>query len=427
VREEIVNVNDTRLNFVCTFDAGEIEEIRGAAIKKFCKEASVSGFRKGKVPESVVLTKFSGAIDNQVRSDIIDHAIETLTKKQSGWEIFALVGVDHGSVGEETTCTLTVDVIPEFSLPDYKNISITPINVAVEEHEVVDEMKNLLRRQAKYLVVDRDAQKGDFVRLNYVGKFDDGNDVASNEKIPMIYGTCSNTWEEAGAVDVPGVRAVVDGVIGMGAGDKKIVFQTFEDGFEVPELAGKTVNYSLEVIEVRECVMPELNDDLLQSFSVKTEDELRERVRASILSSKTSKAKFAKREELLDFLCEASDVKVPDSVIAREASNLVDMMMANRAGGLSADKIMEYRRILMDNATATAVKLAKISVILAKIAKCEKLEIAAGDIENIIWQDIHARQIDANRYVSELKKDSKKVTDVRRRALQEKTIEYLLN
>jgi FKBP-type peptidyl-prolyl cis-trans isomerase (trigger factor) len=99
---------------------------------------------------------------------------------------------------------------------------------------------------------------------------------------------------------------------------KKTASEQFETDFEVVELAGKTVCYKLEITKVRELVLPELTNDLLQTLGVKSQEELYEKSKMLLTNYKTSQARFDQREELVTKLIESIDVRISESVISKD-------------------------------------------------------------------------------------------------------------
>jgi trigger factor len=426
VKEEIKNISDTCLQVVYTFDAGEIAAESKSIVDKLCKEANVPGFRKGKIPTNIILSKFSNVVQKQLNSNIINKALNILNSKAE-WNISTIADVKREDIGEGMICTLILDIIPEFELSDYKSLSIDPINVVVEEHEIQDEVRNILKQYAKYEITDRESKVGDFVKLNYTGKFDDGSIVADTKSIPSIFGTQINTWEDAGSTTIPGVRAIIDGSVGVKAGEKKTVFQRFETNFEVVELAGKTISYDLEIIEVRELVLPELTEDMLQTLGIKSLDELYEKSKLLLTNHKTSQARFDQREKLVTELIRSIDIKVPESAINQEATDLMNESIDRKIrSGIKPEDISKSSQEILNGFKFVATQRVKIGAILDKIAKNEKIEPLQNDIENMIWQDVYTRKLDVNKYITELKKDNSKIIDLRRRTLRGKTLDHLM-
>jgi trigger factor len=427
VEEKLVTIGDTRVDFTCAFTREEVDAERESIIGKFCAEANISGFRKGKVPRNVVLMRFSDAIGKQLNSTIENKSVERMNLKCDKFVSASVIGTDVKATDGGMECRLQLEVIPDFALPDYWNISVAKFDTAASGGEIDREVRRFLKQYAKYSPVDRAAKEGDFVKLNYSGKFSNGSAVADGAGIPAIYGTRTNTWEEAGEHGDASVRAIVDGLIGVKAGDKKVVEEKFDRKFPVATLAGKTVKYELEIFEVRECELPELSPDMLRAFSVKSEAELREKMRTSLEGAKNARAQMSQRSELLDKLCAMCEVKIPESFVTGEASKLAeDFINQQVRNGAKVDDMRDRSQQILDECLPVAAQRAKIGAILEKIAKVEKIEIAVEDIENTLWQDIRSQRLDSNKYIGELKRDSGKVVDLRRRALHGKVLDRLM-
>jgi trigger factor len=159
-------------------------------------------------------------------------------------------------------------------------------------------LDQVLGQRAEYNVADKVADKGDYVQCAYEGKIGD-DAVADLVPDTPMFGSQANTWEEAGNEDSPGVRAIVDGLVGMKAGDTKEVTMEFPEDFKPEALAGKTVIYSIEAKEVREKVMPEMNDAFFESMQVKDETELRTKISENIENQK--KAAKCRRRTPADY------------------------------------------------------------------------------------------------------------------------------
>ena len=152
---------------------------------------------------------------------------------------------------------------------------MTSAPTEASDEEVAKMLDQILSQRAGHNVAEKAAEKGDYVQCAYEGKIDTEIVADLVPEAPM-YGTQANTWEEAGSEDAPGVRAIVDGLVGMKAGETKEVTMEFPQDFKPEVLAGKTVVYSVEAKEVREKVMPKMDD--AESMQVKDENELRAKI-----------------------------------------------------------------------------------------------------------------------------------------------------
>ena len=146
-------------------------------------------------------------------------------------------------------------MLQAFDIPAYEGLKVTNEPTDASAEEVDKMMEQILSQRAEFNVAEKAAEKGDYVRCGYEGKIGDELVADLVPDAPM-FGTQATTWEEAGAEGTPGVQAIVDGVIGMKAGDQKEVTMEFPKDFKPEALAGKSAVYSIKAEEVREKVMP---------------------------------------------------------------------------------------------------------------------------------------------------------------------------
>lgn len=426
MKKEIININTTRINFICTFDKQEEATIREQVIQKFCKEAKMPGFRQGKVPQNIVVAKMSPGISQEIESTITNKTFQELEQDAKTINVASIVDIKNDRNDDGFSCTLSLDIFPEFELTNYRDIRIEKKEIVVPDSEIDDEIKSILRQYAKYEVVERPANKGDFVKLSYAGTFEDGALVSDNKAIPAMYGTQENTWEEAGDEKDIGVRAIVDGIVGAKAGDKLTVTQHFDEKCQIPELVNKTVTYKLEISEIRECVLPDVNEEMLKSLHVESEDDLKNKVKDVLQHRKASQQKNEHREQLVTILSDNTTFDIPESAIETESKILLqDLFDTQLARGTKLDDLKAASDEILKNLHPAATSRVKIRIILEKIAKKENIDVSANDVENMIWHDIRSKRLNIDKYVAELKKDRKKLSHVRSRALCNNVLTFL--
>ena len=222
MKTNIEKISDTRQKVSVSFDAAEIAGERKNVVAEFVKFAKVPGFREGKAPAAMIEKRFEADIKAQLERAITNQAVEALNSIKE-FDIFAVVDLQAGDVESKdgATLTFTADIYPQVKLPeDYKTtVELNPVEATDEEiQKTVDFYRN---QRAQYnKIEDRAAQKGDFVQVSYEGKID-GKSVDELVEKPAMYGKQNGTWEEAGNTDVPGVRSIVEGVVGMKVGERR--------------------------------------------------------------------------------------------------------------------------------------------------------------------------------------------------------------
>jgi trigger factor len=296
----------------------------------------------------------------------------------------------------------------------------------VTDAEVESSIKDLLNQRADYVVVERPAAAGDFVRLNYIGTLD-GKPIAEIVPDKPIYGTQNGTWEEAASTTAPGVRAVIDGVVGMKTGDKKDVTQTFPAEVEAPALAGKTASYALEVFEVREKRPAVLDDAMLKSLQCETVDELNTRIRDDLKSRKEQEANAAGREQIVKALNGAVDFPLPESAIETETQSLLrDYMERQMRAGVPEEEFEKRKDELFKSAHEAAGSRVKLMMILLKIAEKEGIKVDNEDLHRRITQEAMMTRQRPEQIVKRLQEDRSLLGQLQRSILHAKTLDFVV-
>ncbi|MGK0464237.1 MAG: trigger factor, partial [Lentimonas sp.] len=278
IKTEVHEINETRKEVSVDVAAAEIANIHKQLVNEFQREAKIPGFRSGKAPENVILTRFAKELKSELAKRVINMAYQEGVGKLD-FEVFSVVESNEVEVAPDknVSVSFTVDVLQEFELPDYEGLKLTvkPTEPTAEEIDTV--VKQMLSQRAEFNTVEKTVEKGDYVKCSYEGKI--GEELIA-EIVPdkPMWGTQKNTWEEAGTDQPYGVPVIIEGLVGMKAGDKKEVPMDFPEDFEFEALAGKKGIYSVEVEEVREKILPEMDEAFFKSMQLKDEAELRTRI-----------------------------------------------------------------------------------------------------------------------------------------------------
>ncbi|MDR2435785.1 MAG: trigger factor [Puniceicoccales bacterium] len=427
MKKEIITVNNTRSSILFHFPQDEISAQRDVVTGEFCATVSLPGFRKGKVPKNIILSKFSSAIDSRTKAALADKAFEELQQSEEELNLLAIVDYSTENAEDGFVCKLTFDLRPNIELPDYKSVTLSSFSEEISADEVDAELEHIKKYNSKYNAVERESKAGDYVKVNYEGILEDGTaiaDIAPNHK---IYGRQVGTWEEAGNGDVQGVQAVIQGVIGRKVGDKCEAEETFPDDFPVAELAGKKATYAFEILEVRERVDPELNESFLRQCGVDSVDALRARIAEHLAGRKRTQGLVKQRDEVVHFLANSAKFELPESVIQKEVNGLAQAFVDSQVrNGVPAKSFEGRADEISQNLFPIAEIRAKAGLMLDKIAEVEKIEIGNGDIEAMILQDAALKRIGIDQYVREIKGDRSKLIDIRTRTRRGKALDFLV-
>ena len=223
------------------------------AYKNLGQRVRVKGFRTGKIPRNVLQGIYGDDVVSEVRSHLVEETLGEVIKDR-GLQIVSRPEVESQDLreGDAFSFSAVFEVKPQIEIKDYLGIEVEKVKIAVTEAQVDEALHRLQESHASLeLVKDREVvQKGDFVTLDFDGTFG-GN--------PFSGGKGENYTLEVGAGSaLPQFESAVDGVK---IGDQRIVQVDYPESYPNKEIAGKTVDFSLVVREIKQKVLPQLDDE----------------------------------------------------------------------------------------------------------------------------------------------------------------------
>lgn len=304
MKSDVETLSPTRVRLSVEVPFDELKPSVDSAYKKIAAQMSIPGFRKGKVPASI--------IDQRVgRGAVLDEAVNEALPRAYGEAVtendLRVLGQPDVEIGEFTdgvplTFTAEVDVRPVIELPDFASLEVEVDVAEVDDADIDEEIDQLRERFATLTPVNRGATMGDLLSLTLTST-KDGEPVESLSAAGLTY--------EVGSEELlPGLEAAVGGLVeGADA--------SFTVTPETGELEGQEVDVTVTVVSVRERELPELDDDFAQTVSeFDTIDELRDAVRDQIEPRKKVEQLMAARDAVLAALLEAVEVPLPEGVVA---------------------------------------------------------------------------------------------------------------
>ncbi len=414
---------------VIEVEAADVEDVEAEVMKGFRREARLPGFRPGKAPEKMIRARYKKEIAGEVNQRLLSKGFEEGVK-ETKLDVFQVVESDPEDFCDKRggLARVTVDVNPEFELPVYEGLKVTEGSTEATDAEVEDAIQNMREQRADYEVVEREAQKGDFVKCGYVGKIGDKEASEEIADLPPMFGTQATTWEEAGSEDAPGVPAIVQGVLGMKAGDRKTVEETFADDFRIEGLQGKTISYEIEVSQVREKVLPEIDEDFVNDFDAESEEELRERLKENISRQKKQRQNSEQRQQIQKQLLEAVEFPIPESALRFEQDDILrDYMQRAMQQGASGEDLEKAKDQLLEGSAGAARDRVRLRMILGKIAEKEEIKVNNEDMGRVIMQQAMMERRRPDDLVKELQKDRARLDEMRAEIVMGKTLDLLLD
>jgi trigger factor len=362
---------ESRVRVEAEVGPGEVERRMTQAAKLLARNIRVPGFRAGKAPPPVVIKRVG-------REAVLDEAVR---ESLGSWYRAAIddarvvpVGepeIDMSELpkeGQPLKFSIEIGVRPTATLGDYKGLEVGKREPEVSDEAVAEEVDRLRERAAKLEPVERQAQRGDFVVMDFKGTRDGVAFAGGEGRDQMI--------ELGSGRLVPGFEEQLEGAV---AGQELTVTVTFPDDYGSEELAGEVAEFAVTVREVKAKQLPELNDELAEEAGFDTLDELREDIRSRMAEAETNRIEGEFREAALDAAVEAATIDVPEALVEARARELWDSMLHQLSHqGIDRET---YLRIsgrseedTIEQAKPDAEQALKREAVLAAVAEAESLE-----------------------------------------------------
>ena len=364
MKATLVSKESTEAKFTMEFTAEEFENAVIDVYKKEKDKFMIDGFRKGKAPRSIIEKHygesvfFEDAINNlfslqypialdQLELDVIDYPKAEFgeLKKGEGFEV-----------------TVTVATYPEFEVKDYKGVEIEEVSAEVTDEDVDKEINEMAKRNSRMVEVDRPAQDGDTVLIDYEGWVGDVQfDGGTAERQPLKLG--SGTF-------IPGFEEQLIGAVKDEQRDVKV---TFPEEYHAEDLAGKEAVFKCKVHEIKEQELPAIDDDFVKDVSeFDTLDELKADTREKLAASKKDQAENSMKNSVIEAVFNANDIEIGQ----------FDQQL--RAQGMDLQTYMQYLGKnpdeFRDDIREEARKKVKTQMLVSAVADQEEVEVSEDEL-----------------------------------------------
>ncbi|MBE0577268.1 MAG: trigger factor [Desulfuromonadales bacterium] len=349
------------------------KEIR-KAFQKIGKKAKIKGFRAGKVPESVLEKYYGGQMEQDVLTSLIN---ATYFKALQEHDIPAvgepsIVESSGISKGEAFTYEAEVEIKPEVTARDYTNLSLEKEKFVPDPKAVEGRLEEMRASRSQVEVSGRqDARHGDSVIIDFKGFI--GEDAfAGGEGEDYLLELGSGSF-------IPGFE---EQLVGMQRDEIKDVEVTFPEDYGQEELAGKPAVFKVVMKEIKEKVVPELDDEFAKGFGVDTLDELKEQLQTSYELQETNRVENDLREKLVSKLIENNPLEIPEAMIARQLDYMYDNI-TNRmqSQGMSPEMLGITPENFRENYRKTAIEQVSGNLILEAIGRQENIVADESEID----------------------------------------------
>jgi trigger factor len=389
------------------------------AYKNLGQRVHVRGFRAGKIPRKVLQGIYGEDVKGEVRSHLVEECLAEVVKDR-GLQIVSRPEVEANEINEDNGFSFSAifEVKPAIELKNYLGVEVEKVKIAISEEQVDEALKRLQEGHASLeLVEGREiVQKGDFVTVDFEGT------IAGK---PFSGGKGENYVLEVGAGHT--LPQFEEAVVGLPLGRQQSVAVTYPENYPNTEIAGKSVNFALTVREIKQKVLPVLDDDFAKDHGEHGSlSELRAAIRKRLEDELKHYQDEDLKEKIISHLIDTHTLVAPPSMIDRQTRYLMERYQSQMAGrpgseGDSAPPMEEARK----NFESRAARQVQATLLVEKIAQAESIEISDKDLQERIdnlARGAGERAKDIREYYA--RPDAR--DDLRAQMVFDRTLSYLL-
>ena len=377
--KRVVNkLENSKVEVVCDVDELNWKDAQSKAFQKLASELEIKGFRKGKAPESIARKHIdTGKIFNEAINLMLQPAYEEVLREEK-LQPFARPSVDVTKVSDtELQLKFIIVLAPEVKLGQYKGLNIAKAKVSVTEKEVNEAIDKLVAGNASLVVSEKPAKEGDTVVMDFVGKVD-GKEFEG--------GKADNYSLELGSHQfVPGFE---EQLIGHKAREVVEVNVKFPEQY-TPELAGKDATFTCTIHEVKEKVLPELNEELIKDLNipeVKDVEGLKKYQKEQIKAQKEQNATNEALNKVIEEISKNAKIELAHEMIDDEVEGMrKNLEQQIQSRGMTVEQYLQItgqkEEDLSKKMHEDAEKNLRAILVMEQIAKEEKIEVTDADVE----------------------------------------------
>lgn len=386
----------------------EAEKFVAATVKVYNKQKNqinVQGFRKGKAPQTIIEKMYGAGIFYEDAADALIQEVYGDAARESGLDIVSYPAIDVVQIekGKNFIFTAEVAVRPEVELGQYMGVEIEKVDTEVTEEDMAAELKRLQNQQAREITVERAAELGDTVVIDYVGSVDGVEfEGGKGENYPLELG--SNSF-------IPGFE---DQLVGAAAGADVDVNVTFPEEYHADDLAGKAALFQVKVHEVKAKELPELDDEFAQDISdFDTLAEFKEDLAKRLADGKKETAAAEKQQKVMDIVVANAKMDIPDAMVQKNVDDMMNQWAQQlQSQGIPMDVYFQYTGAtpaqVAEQFRPQALANIKNRLVLDAIVAAENIEVTEEDINSEVQKMADMWKMDFDKVKELIEEDVKK-------------------
>ncbi len=396
--------------------SSRVDSAVDSRLQEAAKTVKLNGFRPGKVPMRVIRQRFGQSVRMEVLGQVMNDSFYE-DNHQQGLTTAGRPEIEPKSLdeGKDIEFVATFEVFPEIELKDYSSIEVKKPVAEITTADIDEMIENLRTQRASWEVAERAAAEGDQVNIDFAG-------TKNGEEFEG--GKAEGTDLELGSGRmIPGFE---DGIVGMTAGEEKVVALTFPEDYHSEELKGAAVEFKIKVNEVKERKLPELDDEFFKAFGVEEggEEAFRAEVEKNMARELKNATKNRIKTQVMDgVLAVHGDLQVPKALISQEIDALRNQQM--QQFGALAEKLNPADILPDDLFRDNAERRVKLGLVLNELISSEEIKADADKVRETL-EEMAASYEDKEEVINWYMSQPQQLQQIEGIVIEEQVVEKLL-
>ena len=380
--------------FEVIITSSEINKLVDEKLSNIAKEAKLPGFRPGKVPVSVVKNRFGKQVLGEVVRESVDIATkDTMEKNKLTPSSQPKIEIVSFEDGEDLKAKLSVEIMPDFKIPDLSNLEIIKPVVKINDKEIKDAVEKIAKENVgtSSIKKNRAAKVGDTVVIDFLGTVD-GKPFEGGEAKGHNLKLGSNTF-------IPGFE---DGLVGAITGKKTDVKVTFPEDYQAKNLAGKKANFETTINEIKEDDDVKVDDDFAKTLGMEDLSALKKAVSEQMTKQHDQASREKCKRQILDKLADTVSFELPETLEKEEYNSICKAMNPNAKpdhdqdnaehnhdhdqNEPEADKGMTKDEKI--DASEIAKRRVRLGLLLSEIGRKNNIKVEEDDTRNALMKEV---------------------------------------
>lgn len=398
-------------------EAAALESTVNGKLEDLRQKVNMPGFRPGKAPAALIKKQYGRALLGEVMEETVNSALQkAIEDNKLRPAMQPKVDITSFDEGKDLECTIAIEVLPEIETGDFKQIKLERLVVEPGDTEVDEFLTRLSEQQKTYEKVERAAENGDQVVIDFSGSVDGVKfDGGTAEDYALVLG--SNTF-------IPGFE---EQLAGLKAGEQKTVKVTFPEAYGNAELAGKPADFACTVKEVRGGQAVALDDEFAKRFGLASMQELKDNIKRDLGQEYKGMARMKMKRSLLDQLAEQHSFDVPEGMVDLEFNQIWSEVTADKArfeAELAAEKKTEdelkaeYRKI--------AERRIRLGLLLSEVGRVNNIEVKPDEITRAMIEQARRFPGQERQVMEYFQKNPEAANSLRAPIFEDKVVDFIV-